>query len=240
MRFVTVDLKRAFTERAFWLCVLAGCVLAAVSLAAALQADGGSAASDLFRAAQSLLLVFTAPILAAIPYSGMLMSEEETGYGLMMREKLGEGGYEFRRFLVTGLTGGMSLMLPELFLWGGCLAAGMYTHGGAGPDAAGIPGVMLLNFASGFCFAGVSYGLGFLNRKRYLPVVMPQVFYLLFTYAFPYLGLTSCYPPLLVSPWAAGAIERNQAHILLAAMLLFGLACTGAGKAMRLWRERRK
>ncbi len=239
MRFLKVDLKRAFTERAFWLCVLAGCLIAAGSLAVVLGTQSGTAASELFRSAQSLLLVFTAPILAALPYAGMLMLEEETGYGPMMKEKLGAGGYEFRRFLVNGLAGGMSLFLPELFLWGCCLAAGL-SGGGPGTKAGRIPGVLLLNFASGFCFASVSYGLGFLNRRRYLPVVMPQVFYLLFTYAFPYLGLTSCYPPLLISPWAAGEIDGNQSHLLLAAMLIFALICTAAGKGMRLRRERRK
>lgn len=265
MRFLMADIKRAFTEPAFLWCLLAGAAMGGFSLfAAALRTAGGPAgltgassgglnglvgelsagglnglagasSAEWFRSSQPVLLPFLAPFLAAAPYSTMNLLEEETGYGILLKEKLRQNGYEFRRFLANGLCGGAAVCIPAVLLWVACLVLGCGRGGyGTAEEIREIQSVLLKDFLFGFCFASLSYGLTFTTKKRYLPAASPQVFYFLFIYAFPHLGLADYYPPLLYSPWVLGGAGTGKAGAVFAALLAGGIGLTVYGAFRRI------
>ena len=199
MKFLKTDGKRALREPSFLLTVCFATIVAVVSY---LYVIGTGVEVGLghivFKKSQSLILPFIAPILAAIPYSNMNMLEEDCGYQKLLIVKSSGKRYEVSRFLVNGCIGGLTLLLPVALLYAASAIGGWTNE--MGP----LLSVLLFDFMFGFSYASVSYGLTFICRKRYLPIVAPQVFYLLFLYAFPYLGLEFIYPPLAFSPWIMG------------------------------------
>jgi len=219
MRFILTDIKRVFTERSFFISVVVGIVLALSGFVFCYESE------RLFLSAQSLALPFAAPLLSAIPYSVMSMREKETGYMLMLSAKLGNKGYEFKRFLACGISGAAALFIPELILLIVCLVMNRSA------DFAKDISVLLLSLSFGFSYAVFSYGLSFVNRFKYIPLIMPQVLYMLCIYAFPYLGLTEIYPPLDISPSIYGG-EVNGMRLVIPLILTgTGLILTLFGKA---------
>lgn len=192
MKFFKIDLKRAFSEPTFFLSL----VLGMISLfgAAAYLLASGSYPQGLYASAQSLVLPFAAPLLAAMPYSAMIMQERETRYRIMITIKMRKSGFEFRRLAVCGISGAAVLLIPQLVLFIACAVMGEI------PDFGRAAAELILPVTFGFGYAVFSYGLTFVNTQRYVPMVMPQVLYLLCVYAFPHIKLERFYPPLDISP----------------------------------------
>ena len=215
MRFIKTDLRRVFTEPAFFISLTLGCILLFGAFAFLLI----SGQTDrLYVSAQSLALPFVAPILAAMPYSVMIMQEKETRYSSLMTIKLRKGGYELKRLLVCGISGAAALLVPQLLLFAVCAIMG-----GIDDMSFALLG-LVLPVSFGFGYASISYGLTFVNRQRYVPLVMPQVLYLLCIYAFPHLKLEEYYPPLDISPTIYGGeitIARFILPIVLTASAFF-------------------
>lgn len=219
MKFIKVDLKRALLEPSFLYTVSFGSIVAVFSFLCVMMMEGKVIESHLlFQKSQSLILPFIAPILAAVPYSNMIMLEEDCGYQKLLRSKRQGKNYEFPRFFVNGLIGGGVLLIPVALLYGICAVCGFNS------DLGSLLVVLGYDFCFGFTYASLSYGLTFVCRKRYLPLVTPQVFYLLFIYAFPYLGLDAYYPPLAFSPWILGDIT-SAGRILFTLLLMLLISC---------------
>ena len=192
MKFFVTDLKRAFSEPTFFLSLVLG-IISLFGGMAYLMISGNSV-QGLYASAQSLVLPFAAPLLAAMPYSSMIMQERETRYRIMMNVKLRKKGFEFKRLAVCGISGAAVLLLPQLALFAVCAVMGEI------PDLSSAAMGLVLPVTFGFGYAAFSYGLTFVNRQRYVPMVMPQVLYLLCVYAFPHIRLERFYPPLDISP----------------------------------------
>lgn len=222
MKFFKTDIKRVFTELSFWLSVFFGAVLLFGSMAYCLASGD---ASRLYSRAQALALPFAAPLLAAMPYSVMIMTERETKFGALMTVKLSgsRGGYRFKRFLTAGLSGAAALAVPHIAMFSVSAALG-----GLSDAAETVQLVLPLTF--GFGWAALSYGLTFVNRQRYVPLVMPQVLYLLCIYAFPYLKLERFYPPLDIAPSIYGGAMSADRFVLPAILAAGGLILTALGK----------
>lgn len=222
MKFFRTDLKRIFTEPSFWLSVFFGAVLLFGGFGYCL-ASGDT--SRLYDRAQGLALPFAAPLLAAMPYSVMIMTERETKFGTLMTVKLKSSrvGYRLGRFVTAGLSGAAALVVPHIGLFAGC-----WLCGGV-PDASAFA-ELVLPVTFGFGWAALSYGLTFLNRQQYVPLVMPQVLYLLCIYAFPYLKLERFYPPLDIAPSVGGIGITADRFVLPAALAAAGLILTAFGK----------
>ena len=222
MNFFRTDMKRIFTEPSFWLSVFFGAVLLFGGLGYCL-ASGDT--SRLYDRAQGLALPFVAPLLAAMPYSVMIMTEKETKFGTLMTVKLKSSrvGYRFGRFFTVGLSGAAALIVPHIGLFAGCWIYGET------PDASAFA-ELILPITFGFGWAALSYGLTFLNRQRYVPLVMPQVLYLLCIYAFPYLKLERFYPPLDIAPSVSGVGITADRFVLPAVLAVSGLVLTALGK----------
>lgn len=223
MKFFRTDLRRIFTEPSFWLSVFLGAVLLFGSLGYRLSAgDPTGAADGLYGRAQTLALPFAAPLLAAMPYSVMIMTERETKFGALMILK--QSGlhrrYRLKRFFTVGLSGAAALFIPHAAMFAVCAALG---------DAPDIF-LLALPLTFGFGWAALSYGLTFVNRRRYVPLVMPQVLYLLCIYAFPYLKLDRFYPPLDISPSLNGSMPTSDRFVLPAVLAAAGLLLTAFGK----------
>ena len=219
MKFICTDLKRIFTEPAFYISVILGLLLLFGAFAYLMVSES---TERLFETAQSLALPFAAPLLAAMPYSVMIMQEKETRYNSLMRIKLG-GGYQLKRLLTCGFSGAMALFIPHLLLFIVCTA--MEGLGGYPAWRLVIP----LSF--GFGYAVISYGLTFVNRQRYVPLVMPQVIYLLCIYAFPILKLSRFYPPLDIAPSIYGGEITADRFAIPALLTALGFLLTLFGKA---------
>lgn len=222
MRFIRTDLKRIFTEPAFYISILLSLLLLFGAFAF-LIAEGNT--DRLYISAQSLALPFVAPLLAAMPYSVMIMQEKETRYGSLMTVKLGKRGYQLRRLLTCGISGAAALLLPHLCLFIVCLFAG---------NSEDIPYAALtlvLTITFGASYAAISYGLTFVNSQRYVPLVMPQVLYLLCIYAFPHLKLEAYYPPLDISPSIYGGEITPVRFALPLALTVLSVLLTLFGKA---------
>lgn len=219
MKFVAIDIKRAFSEPSFFVSVFIGLALLLSGFVFCYESD------KLFLSAQSLAFPFAAPLLSAMPYSVMLIREKETGYLFMLSAKLGNKGYEFKRFFVCGLSGAAVLFIPELILFTACLIFK------GGSNAAQDISVLLLSLSFGFSYATFSYGLSFVNRFKYIPLVMPEVLYLLCIYAFPYLGLTGLYPPLDIAPSVYGGEISSMRLVIPLILTAAGLILTLFGKA---------
>ncbi len=222
MRFITTDLRRVLTEPAFFLSLGLSSVLMFGAFALLLI---NGVTERLYLTAQSMAFPFAAPVLAALPYSVMIMQERETRYGTLMKIKLRRRGYQLKRLLVCGLSGALALALPQLLLFAVCALSGGVSD--FGYEAA----TLLLPLTFGFGYAAVSYGLTFVNTQRYVPAVMPQVLYLLCIYAFPHLGLEAFYPPLDISPSIYGGGISPVRFALPAALTVIALLLTLLGKA---------
>lgn len=222
MRFVITDLKRIFTEPALYVSMALDLLLLFGGMACVISTCD---AERLFLYSQSFALPFAAPVLAAIPYSVMIMQEKETRYSTLMNIKLRSSGYELRRFVTCGISGAAALFIPQLALFVTCL----FMEGIS--DFAYDFSVLLLSLIFGFAYAVISYGLTFVNRQRYVPLVMPQVIYLLCIYAFPLLKLEKYYPPLDISPAIYGSDITVHRFIIPLCLIFFGFLLTLMGKA---------
>lgn len=222
MRFVATDLKRIFTEPAFYISIALNLILLLIGLICVM---GGSEPDRLFLYAQSFALPFAAPILASMPYSVMIMQERETRYETLINIKLSESGYEFRRFITCGISGAAVLFIPQIILLLVCIATGY--KGDTGYDIS----VIMLSLSFGFSYAVSSYGLTFVNKQRYVPLVMPQVMYLLCIYAFPHIKLERFYPPLDIAPSIYGGNITPDRFFIPLCLTAFGLILTISGKA---------
>ena len=88
-----------------------------------------------------------------------------------------------------------------------------------------------MSLAFGFSYAVISYGLTFVNRHNYVPLVMPQVLYMLCIYAFPIIKLEKFYPPLDLSPTIYGGEITAERFVIPLCLIVLGLALTLLGKA---------
>ncbi|MCM1024346.1 MAG: hypothetical protein NC395_09865 [Prevotella sp.] len=229
MKFFGTDIKRIFTEPSFWLSVLFGAALLFGGMAYRLASGD---VSGLYVRAQALALPFAAPLLAAMPYSVMIMTERETKFGALMAVKLGgsHGGYRFKRFLTAGLSGAAALEIPHLAMFAASAALEGLPSASEGLPSASEAALLVLPLTFGFGWAALSYGLTFVNRQRYVPLVMPQVLYLLCIYAFPYLKLERFYPPLDIAPSVSGGTMSPDRFVLPAVLAAAGLVLTTFGK----------
>ncbi|MDE5859998.1 MAG: hypothetical protein K2H23_06385 [Oscillospiraceae bacterium] len=219
MRFIRTDIKRIFTEPAFFLSIFLGGLLLFGAMGYLIISDS---TDNLYVRAQALALPFAAPLLAAMPYSVMIMRERETLYSTLITVKLRKAGYRLPRLLTSGVSGAAALVIPQLALFLVCV----FLNGV--PDVgAGIAG-LVLPITFGFGYAAFSYGLTFVNRQRYVPLVMPQVLYMLCIYAFPHIKLERFYPPLDISPSIYGGAVTLDRFIL-------PLALTAAAVVLTLW-----
>ncbi len=222
MRFIATDLKRIFSEPAFYISLALNFMLLMGGMFFA-AAKGES--SRLFLCSQSFALPFVAPLLAAMPYSVMIMQEKETRYSTLMSIKSGSSGYEFRRFITCGISGAAALFIPQLLLFCICIFAGGIS------DFSYDLKVLLLSITFGFSYAVISYGLTFVNRHNYVPLVMPQVLYMLCIYAFPILKLEKYYPPLDIAPAIYGGEITAERFIIPLCLTALGFVLTLSGKA---------
>ncbi|MGN0655204.1 MAG: hypothetical protein ACI4KR_00275, partial [Ruminiclostridium sp.] len=102
MRFIKTDLKRIFSEPAFYISLALNFLLIIGGMTFAII---NGETNRFFLYSQSFALPFVAPLLAAMPYSVMIMQEKETRYSTLMNIKLGASGYDFRRFITCGISG---------------------------------------------------------------------------------------------------------------------------------------
>ena len=131
-----------------------------------------------------------------------------------MTIKLRKNGYQLARLLTSGISGALALLIPQLALFLVCLCIGGV------PDLGYAAKCLVLPITFGFGYAAISYGLTFVNRHRYVPLVMPQVLYLLCIYAFPHLKLERFYPPLDIAPSIYGGeitLQRFAVPLILTA-----------------------
>lgn len=222
MRFIKTDMKRIFTEPAFFLSLLLGTLLLFGAMGYLLASGNDSQVSGLYVRAQALALPFAAPLLAAMPYSVMIMRERETRYAILMTIKMRKSGYKLPRLLTCGISGAAALFIPHLLLFVVCDAIE------GTPDIKNMLDLVLpLTF--GFGYGTFSYGLTFANRQRYVPLVMPQVLYMLCIYAFPHIHLERFYPPLDISPSIFGGEITWERFAVPAALTAAALVLTIAG-----------
>lgn len=220
MRFIKTDLKRIFTEPAFFLSIALGTLLL---FGAMVYLLGTGAGEKLYTLAQALALPFAAPLLAAMPYSVMIMQERETLYVTLMTIKLRKSGYELQRFFTAGISGAAALFIPQLALFLVCNLLGGVS------DTGKSLAELVLPITFGFGYAAFSYGLTFVNKQRYVPLVMPQVLYMLCIYAFPYIGLERFYPPLDIAPSINGEAISALRFVVPTALTVTGLFLTVFG-----------
>ncbi|OON99771.1 MAG: hypothetical protein ATN35_11025 [Epulopiscium sp. Nele67-Bin004] len=210
------DIKRGLTEPMFYVAlaivfvVMAGCW--AYYVITAEVYDNFEA----FKTTQSLVLPFIAPLIVCIPYANMSMIEKETGYRQFILNKISFNKYVIVRLISNAIIGGLTLTLPLVVL---CILCGVYSEWQ----------IILLDFVFGASYATLAYGLTFFNDKSYIPTIVPQVIYLLLTYALPYMNLERFYPPLAYSPWLLpnfasmeSAMLQNSVLILIGITLLAG------------------
>lgn len=222
MKFILTDLKRIFTEPAFRLSVIFGLVLLFGGM---VFVYGTCERERLFLFSQSFAFPFVAPLLSAMPYSVMIMQEKETRYKTLITIKQRGKSYEFKRFLTSGISGALALFIPQLLLFAVCFFMGGISSFGFDIS------VLLLSLSFGFSYGAVSYGLTFVNSQRYVPLVMPEIVYLLCIYAFPHLKLQKYYPPLDISPTIYGGEITAERFIIPVLLVISSLILTLIGKA---------
>lgn len=220
MRFIKTDLKRIFTEPAFFLSVALGALLFFGAMAYQLSAGAGE---KLYTLSQALALPFAAPLLASMPYSVIIMQERETLYVTLMTIKLRKSGYELQRFFTAGISGAAALFMPQFALFIVCAVLGGVSDFGKSLAELTLP------ITFGFGYAAFSYGLTFVNKQRYVPLVMPQVLYMLCIYAFPYIGLERFYPPLDIAPSVNGGAISALRFVVPTALAAAGFFLTVFG-----------
>lgn len=211
MRWFVTDLKRGLSERTFFASLLIGSMAILASLIYYFLTQESYEATAAFITSQSLILPFIAPILATLPYSNMSMLEKDTGYDRLLLSKNQMKTYRGLRFVVNAIVSGLALSLPLAILALGCGLVSPYQ------DVSTIIGVIMIDYLFGAAYGSVAYSLTFVNTKRYIPTVAPQVIYLLFIYAFPYLNLEKFYPPLSFSPWLLPTYA--ELHLILGQLL---------------------
>ncbi|MEG1133617.1 MAG: hypothetical protein RSD87_04545 [Cellulosilyticaceae bacterium] len=217
MKFIITDFKRGFTETTFLASVGISLAVLVSSLGYYLLNETTYESTRAFMVCQSLILPFIAPLLATLPYSNMRMLEEDSGYHRLLAIKGNRKNYDFKRFLTNGVIGGMAIALPLLLFAVICRVFSPYE------SVQQIVGIVILDFMFGFSYASIAYGLTFVNDKRYIPTVAPQVIYLLFIYAFPYLNLEAYYPPLSFAPGLLPS-KIDGGNILMQFGVLIGLS----------------
>ena len=217
MKFLRTDLKRIFTEPAFYASLIIDLLLMAAGVVCNIEEE------RFFIKAQSFAFPFAAPLLAAMPYSVMIMTEKETSFDRLIFVKAGKFGYKYKRLAVCGISGAAALFIPEAILFLTSIAMGKSDF------AADLP-IIFLSLPFGFSYAVFAYALTFVNKKKYVPLIMPQVLYLLCTYAFPNLGLTENYPPLDISPSIYGGAIGAERFTIPLALTLSALILTALGK----------
>ncbi|MGN0657197.1 MAG: hypothetical protein ACI4KR_10430, partial [Ruminiclostridium sp.] len=121
--------------------------------------------------------------------------------------------------------GAAALFIPQLILFCICIFTGGIS------DFSYDLKVLLLSLIFGFSYAVISYGLTFVNRHNYVPLVMPQVLYMLCIYAFPILKLEKYYPPLDIAPAIYGGEITVERFIIPLCLTALGFVLTLSGKA---------
>ena len=222
MKFILTDLKRIFTEPAFYISIMLNLILLFGGMACVISSCD---AEMLYLHSQSFELPFAAPVLAAMPYSVMIMQEKETRYSTLMAIKLRSAGYGLKRFLTCGISGAAALFIPQLVLFVVCCFMGGTS------DSVYDFSVLMLSLTFGFSYSVISYGLTFVNILRYVPLVMPQVIYLLCIYAFPLLKLEKFYPPLDIAPAIYGSDITAERFVIPLCLTIVGFLLTLLGKA---------
>lgn len=214
MRWWITDLKRGLTEPSFFLALVIGCLGMVGAVAFYIIRHEIYTATEVFKGSHALVIPFIAPLLCALPYANMNMLETDCGYKkfLLLRNK--GRNYTLKRWWVNSFIGGITLLLPSLLLMVVCRSFSTYE------DVKGILEVVGLNFFFGVTYSSLAYSLTFVNKKRYIPLLGPQVLYLLFIYAFPYLKLEKFFPPLTFSPWIMPDLVNLQLMIIQLSVLL--------------------
>lgn len=224
MKFIASDLRRIFTEPAFYISIIFGTVILFGGMACVYESCDRE---RLFLFSQSFAFPFVAPLLSAMPYSVMIMQEKETRYSTLMTIKLKGRGYELKRLFTSGLAGALAIFIPQLLLFLVCLFSD-------GISSFSFDfSVLLLSLSFGFSYGAFSYGLTFVNTLRYVPLVMPEIIYLLCIYAFPHLKLEKYYPPLDISPTIYGGEITTDRFIIPVFLTLCAVILTLIGKAVR-------
>jgi hypothetical protein len=216
MSFFMTDMRRALTERTF----AASLIIAVLSLTGAFVYLGISGRDNSFLMSQSLVFPFIAPFLAALPFSVIIITERATKYRDLIKLRRHGKNYVLPRFFTVGISGGFALLLPELLLFLITLIMGVN-----GVEAENLQ-VLSLSFPFGFAYAVLAFSFTFYNTEAILPLMIPEVFYLLLTYAFPYLELEKFYPPLAVSPFIYGLPDLQNIGIALGLITLFSAVLT--------------
>jgi hypothetical protein len=211
MNFFSTDIRRALTERTF----TASLIIAVLSLLGAFVYLGISERDNSFLMSQSLVFPFIAPFLAALPFSAIIITERATKYRDLIKLRRHGKNYVQPRFFTVGISGGLALLLPELLLF-----AVTHIMGMNGFETENLQ-VLSLSFPFGFAYAVLAFSFTFYNNEAILPLMIPEVFYLLFTYAFPYLDLEKFYPPLAVSPFIYGLPDLQNIFTALGLLTLF-------------------
>lgn len=217
MKWLFIDVKRGLTECSFWGAISIGILSLAIGLSYYFYTESTYTGTEAFITSQSLILPFIAPLLASMVYSNMNMLEKDCGYKSLLILKNQGKGYRLGRWFVNNCLSGLALVIPILLFFCICTFISPYTN------QEEIIGVLLLDFLFGFVYGSFAYSLTFVNRKRYIPLVTPQVLYLLFIYAFPYLNLEKFYPPLSFSPWLM-PVDADYHLIILQLAILFGVS----------------
>ncbi|MCL2053402.1 MAG: hypothetical protein FWG90_03030 [Oscillospiraceae bacterium] len=229
-RIFRADIKRSFTEPLFFVSLFLGTAMLFLAFFYLLgqEESGLFGGAGLFKTAQAMLFPFAAPLLCALPYSGMKMLERDTKFDKLILIKIRRTGYAMPRFFAVGVTGAAALLIPQCLL----LAAVLIFKQGTTDMLETCKGI-LLAIPFGFAYSSFAYGLTFFNRKRYIPVLAPQVIYMLCVYAFPILQLTRFYPPLGISPWIYGDAAYSDLLSVSLVIVLGAAAMTFAGAALR-------
>lgn len=234
MRFIITDLKRALTEKSFVGALLIGSISLLIGIVVYGLEKDSYTAGEAFHFSQSFILPFIAPLLVALPYANMSMLEEDSGYKKLLLAKNNMKNYAFERYIVNGIISGLTLLIPLMLLLGVCLSFGRYE------SVKEILLIIGLDFIFGFSYGSLAYGLTFVNSKRYIPTVAPQVIYMLFIYAFPYLNLEKFYPPLSFAPGlipSVASIDNALVQLIvlnaIAIVLIVGKLCLEKLMAIR-------
>ncbi len=225
IKAILFDIKRGISEPTFYLALAIIILLLIMSGVYYFSGVDTYTADEAFKAIHSIILPFFAPILVCLPYSNMSMIEKDSGYEQLILNKISYPNYVMMRFISNAIVGGLTLFIPISMAFIVCRFISSYNDLG---DS--ILLVICLNFLFGMSYSTMAYGLTFFNDKSYIPTILPQVVYLLLTYAIPYLNLDRFYPPLAFSPWLlVGSIDIRAILIQNLVLLIFGCCCAVVG-----------
>jgi hypothetical protein len=222
-RFFAVDLWRILTELSFASSLFLGTASLLIPFFSFFSNTDTDSVSSGFVTAQSMVLPFVAPFLAALPFSVMMKIERETKFSELLKIRRGGKSYALSRFVTVGISGGLALLLPEILLLIVSIAF-KYTESIADFDRIGY--TLALAFPFGFVFAVAAFTLTYVTKSKVLALCAPEVVYLLLTYGFPYLNLGDFVPPFAVSPYIFGTADLRYIMVMFSAMLIICLAVT--------------